>query len=138
MNANLPEGQIARPPSGGSLLALFAGAFLIATAIIVLFVLPAEFHLDPASFGRWSGIDKIAGPEAVSLESLSTTSGAPARYYETPFRTDTIEISLLPEDKGRNDLEYKVKMKPGATLLTRMWCGASSSASARVSCPNAC
>lgn len=116
MSAKFQEGQITRPPSGGKLAALLAGAFAVATAITVLFVLPAEFNRDPTGFGRLTGIDQIAGPEVVSLEALTAESGAATRYYDTLFRTDTIEIPLMPEEAGRNDLEYKVKMKPGATL----------------------
>ena len=120
MNVQMNEGQIGRPPSGTKLAALGGGAFLAATAIMVLFVLPAEFHRDPTGFGRLTGIDQLAGPEVVSLESLSAESGTPTRYYETQFRADTIDIPLLPEDAGQNELEYKVRMKPGATL-TYSW-----------------
>jgi hypothetical protein len=114
------EGHIASPPSGGKVALLTLGALILASAIVVLFVLPAEFHRDPTGFGKLTGIDQLAGPEVISVADLPAETGTATRYYDTPFRTDTIEIKLQPEDKGMNDLEYKVKMKPGATL-TYSW-----------------
>lgn len=116
----MTEGQVATPPSAGKLAALTLGALLIGSAIVVLFVLPAEFHRDPTGFGKLTGIDQLAGPDVISAADLPADSGSATRYYETPFRTDEIEIKLAPEDQGMNDLEYKVKMKPGATL-TYSW-----------------
>lgn len=116
----MTEGQVSRPPSAGRLALLTGGALVVATAIVVLFVLPAEFHRDPTGFGRLTGIDQLAGPEVINVAALPAKSGAATRYYDTPFRNDVIEIPLHPEDKGMNDLEYKVKMKPGGTL-TYSW-----------------
>lgn len=119
------EGQVSRPPARSKVLLFTFIAFVSASAIFVLFVLPAEFHHDPTGFGRLTGIDQLAGAEVISATDLAARSGAdgagtPTRYYDTPYRTDMIEITLLPEEKGMNDLEYKVKMKPGATL-TYSW-----------------
>jgi hypothetical protein len=36
-----------------------------------------------------------------------------ARTYPTTFRTDTVKIPIGPD----GELEYKVQMKPGATLI---------------------
>jgi hypothetical protein len=114
------EGHIANPPSSGSIALLTVGALVVASAIVVLFVLPAEFHRDPTGFGKLTGIDQLAGPEILTAADLPSDAATPARYYDTPFREDIIEIKLAPEDKGMNDLEYKVRMKPGATL-TYSW-----------------
>jgi len=115
----MSEGQVSRPPSGGKLVLLTGGALVAATAISILFVLPAEFHRDPTGFGRLTGIDQLAGPEVVSLASLPAESGAAARYYDTPFRSDVITIPLQGGEMD-NELEYKVMMKPGGTL-TYSW-----------------
>jgi hypothetical protein len=115
-----PEGHIAHPPSAGGIALLTLGALTVASAIVVLFVLPAEFHRDPTGFGKLTGIDQLAGPEIVNVADLPAEAGTAARYYDAAFRSDTIEIALQPEDKGMNDLEYKVKMKPGGTL-TYSW-----------------
>jgi len=104
---------------GTRLLAIAAAAFVAASAIFVLFVLPAEFHRDPTGFGKATGLDRLAGPEIVTVAAAPAGPNATTRYYETALRSDTIEIMLPPgDDKG--ELEYKVKMRPGDTL-TYSW-----------------
>lgn len=45
-------------------------------------------------------------------------SEATAPVYEAAFRTDTIELALSPtDDREGSELEYLIKMKPGATLV---------------------
>jgi hypothetical protein len=100
------------------LLAIAAAAFLGASAIFTLFVLPAEFHRDPTGFGRLTGLDRLAGPEVVSVAAAPAEPNATTRFYGSPFRSDTIEITLPADEK--NELEYKVKMRPGETL-TYSW-----------------
>jgi hypothetical protein len=99
-------------------IAVVAGAFLMGSAIFVLFVLPAEFHRDPTGFGKLTGLDRLAGPEVVTVAAAPAGPNATTRFYATPFRTDTILITLPPDEK--NELEYKVKMRPGDTL-TYSW-----------------
>jgi hypothetical protein len=100
------------------LLAIAAAALLGASAIFTLFVLPAEFHRDPTGFGRLTGLDRVAGPEVVSVAAAPAGPNATTRFYGSPFRSDTIEITLPPDEK--NELEYKVQMRPGETL-TYSW-----------------
>jgi len=102
-------------PSKTRLLALSAAALIVGSAIFVLFVLPAEFHLDPTGFGRLTGLDRLAGPEVVSVAAAPAGPNATTRTYATAFRTDVVDIALPPDEK--NELEYKVKMKPGDTLV---------------------
>ena len=109
------EGQTARPPSRGALALLTGGALVVGTALVVLFVLPAEFHRDPTGFGRLTGIDRLAGPEVVTVDAAPAGAGATTRYYEAPYRSDSFEITLPPDQD--NELEYKVRMKTGATLV---------------------
>ena len=113
------EGQISRPVSGKRLALIVAGAAVVATAIVVLFILPAEFHRDPTGFGAATGIDRIAGPEIITVDAAPAGPNQTARYYASPYRTDTVEIMLSPEDDG-SELEYKVHMKAGDTL-TYSW-----------------
>ena len=100
------------------LLTIAAAAFLGASAIFTLFVLPAEFHRDPTGFGRLTGLDRVAGPEVVSVAAAPAGPNATARFYGRPFRSDAVEITLPPDEM--NELEYKVKMRPGETL-TYSW-----------------
>lgn len=101
------------------LVAIAASALLVGSAIFVLFVLPAEFHRDPTGFGRLTGLDRLAGPDIVTVAPAPAGPNATTRFYASAFRTDTIEIKL-PPDGDESELEYKVKMRPGGTL-TYSW-----------------
>ena len=115
------EGHVANPPSRGRLAALVGGGFLVAGLITVCAVLPAEFHLDPTGFGAATGLMGLsAAPEAKSAPASSAQPGAApvlAREYPAPFRTDSIDIPLKGAADTGSELEYKVRMKPGATLV---------------------
>ena len=118
------EGHAANPPSRARLALLGAGGFVVASLITVCAVLPAEFHLDPTGVGAATGLMGLsAAPEAKSVPASATTAPGKAvvqvlaREYPTPFRSDTIDIPLKGADSGGSELEYKVKMKAGQTLI---------------------
>lgn len=103
----------------GKTLAIITGGGLIAGALIVLgAIMPAEFNVDPLGLGRLSGISRLWAPEEKQIDPNSA-SGPLARDYDVPLRSDVIEIPLtdfLGGAKG-SELEYKVHMKEGATLV---------------------
>jgi hypothetical protein len=108
------EAQIAQPPKARRLLWFTLIAATLAAAIMFCAVLPAEYGFDPTGFGRATGLTRIAAAEPETVAAVAPAGeGAAARYYEAVFRTDTIEIPL-PAD---GELEYKVQMKPGGTLV---------------------
>jgi hypothetical protein len=117
------EGHVANPPSRKTLALLVAGGFVAASLVTVCAVLPAEFHLDPTGFGAATGLMGLsAAPEGKSAPAQSAAPGRPAaavlaREYAAPFRTDTIDIPLKGADSEGSEREYKVRMKPGATLV---------------------
>ncbi len=116
----MTEGQTANPPSAKTLILATLGAGVVATVLTLLVVLPAEFGRDPTGFGRLTGLDKLA-PHDHHEEVVQVMPGttAPAQSQDAPFRTDTIDIALVAKgDKsGRSDLEYKVAMKTGGTIV---------------------
>ncbi len=128
-----PEGRAPRPPSRGLLLAIMVGGFLAATAIFLLAILPAEFHIDPTGVGKASGLMSLSAPRAdkvlaspaapgASLPEASLPSQASSstlRFYDKAYRSDVIDIPLQSNDKGPevSELEYKVRMKTGDPLL---------------------
>ena len=79
---------------GTRLLAIAAAAFVAASAIFVLFVLPAEFHRDPTGFGKATGLDRLAGPEVVTVAAAPAGPNATTRFYASAFRNDIIEITF--------------------------------------------
>ncbi len=109
----MTEGQTSNPPTRAKLLALTAAAGVAATVLTLLVVLPAEYGRDPTGFGTLTGLkalgDGLAGTEV----------GQPARFYDTPFRSDELEIPFVGKDdkSGYSQLEYKVRMKEGQTLI---------------------
>jgi hypothetical protein len=107
------EGQISNPPSLRRLMLITLGAAAVATVLSVTVVLPAEFGRDPTGVGGLLGLKDLGGGAA----TLAT--GSTARFYETAFRSDVVEIPLFPKDAGAgpSQLEYKVRMKTGETLI---------------------
>jgi hypothetical protein len=112
------EGQISKPLSAGSMLAITGGAFVAGSLIVFGAILPAEFNWDPLGFGRTTGLNRLWAPREVTFDT--TTGSVPlAREYPTGFRTDVIEIPLRAGgDSTRGDeLEYKVRMRKDATFV---------------------
>jgi hypothetical protein len=117
------EGHAPQPPSRRRLLWITGAGLVVATAITVLFVLPAQFRVDPTGFGKASGLLRLAGPRtttvAASPAAGPAAASAPARYYPAAFRSDRIDIPLTSAevDPEASELEYKVRMKAGDSLV---------------------
>jgi hypothetical protein len=114
----MTEGQIAKPLPAGRMLALTAGALVAASLIAFGAILPAEFNWDPSGLGRLTGLGRLWAPREVAFDASSSTVPL-AREYASPYRSDTIEISLRSDGdpKGGDQLEYKVRMSQDATLI---------------------
>lgn len=110
------EGHAPVSPSRRQLLLLSALALILGTAIMLLAVLPAEFRLDPLGLGRMTGLDRLAGPAEVVVTAVG--DGAMVHFYDTPFRTDSVDIPLKRSGTfGGDELEWKVRMREGETLI---------------------
>jgi len=111
------------PPSRKRALIQLGGAALAATAIVVLFVLPAEFGKDLTGFGKLTGLTRLAAPQPAKSAAASAAKSAPSapapllRTYATRWRTDQIDIPLTSAEDLGGEIETKVKMKKGATLI---------------------
>jgi len=95
------------------------GAALAAALIVFAAILPAEFGADPTGLGRVTGLSRLWAPK--EIEVAATEGSAPLqRDYPAGWRSDVIEIPLTSGDdlaERRYELEYKVSMKKGATLI---------------------
>lgn len=119
------EGLAPQPPARRKLLLITGGGFLAAALIAVLFVLPAEMHLDLTGFGRLTGLTRLAGPKTETVQATAAPRAGPAavptpaRYYPTAFRSDVFDIPLASSetDNVHSELEYKVRMKAGDSLV---------------------
>jgi len=108
--------QLAQPLPNRTLLWMFLAALAIATLIVLLVVLPAEFRIDPTGFGRLTGLDRLAEPSSAAAPVTAAPTKT-AQFYTTPYREDRIDIPLAAID---GELEYKVRMRAGETI-TYSW-----------------
>lgn len=80
-------------------------AAAVAFAVLLLFILPAEYGVDPTGFGDAIGIKEIAAP--------SDAGPSVHGIEDEPFRTDAIDVVIPP----RSGLEYKFSMNQGSGLV---------------------
>lgn len=112
------------PASPRTLARLMISALVVAGVVLVCFVLPAEYRIDPTGIGRATGVIRLAGARRISGEAAAAAStqsaiGAPARYYTAEFRSDFVDIPLNSSGTrgGGDELEYKVRMKAGSAFV---------------------
>ena len=101
-------------------IAIMAGVALLAAGLVlVLFVLPAEFGVDPIGTGKRLGLLQLGviGQQVDALNSAASSSGAGQAAIivaqERPFHEETVEFKLAP----REFLEYKYRLDKGQALL---------------------
>lgn len=109
-------------PSPSTLAKATAGAVIAAAAILTLFVLPAEYGVDPTGVGTALGLTGMVSGEA--SESAPATAAAPAANAtatptkdsiskSTPWRQDEMTISLPPH----SGQEVKAHMEKGDSFI---------------------
>ena len=102
---------------------LLAGgaAILGAGLILVMFVLPAEFAVDPLGTGARTGLLDLGatGQQVAALEqsaAATTAAGGEAAIVvpqQRAFNSETVEFTLGP----REGIEYKYRLDKGESLL---------------------
>jgi hypothetical protein len=65
------EGQISKPLSAGSMLAITGGAFVAGSLIVFGAILPAELNWDPLGFGRTTGLNRLWAPREVTFDTTN-------------------------------------------------------------------
>jgi hypothetical protein len=100
-------------------LAAAAGAALLgAGLILVMFVLPAEYGIDPLGVGARVGLVEL-GAVGKQVEALNQTAAAGAGQativvpQERAFKSETVEFKVGP----REGMEYKYRLDKGEALL---------------------
>ena len=116
------------PPSVGKILAATGIALMVAALMLILFVLPAEFGIDPVGTGKQLGLTELVraadkpapAPDASIAPVLvpSPTGDAPTfkgAFLAQPgrFHVDSRELTVAPHE----GLEIKYNMKKGAGLI---------------------
>jgi hypothetical protein len=105
---------------GKNRLAVAAGAALLAAGVIlVAFILPAEFGVDPLGTGARVGLLDlgITGQQVQALEQAAASGTGEAAVLIVPqergFNSEAIEFKVGP----RQGMEYKYRLDKGEALL---------------------
>ena len=94
----MTEGHITTAPSRKTLFTVLGGGLAAAGAILMVAVLPAEYHIDPLGIGNVTGLLKLSRPKEVEVALPATASSdAVAHFYPATFRADTVDIPLEVE-----------------------------------------
>ena len=102
-------------------LAIAAGAALLAAGLIlVMFVLPAEYAVDPLGTGARLGLLDlgVTGQQIAALEAAKPEAGAAAETpiivgQGKPFTQETVDFTIAPH----TGMEYKYRLDKGHALL---------------------
>ena len=89
-------------PGAGKILAASAVALIVAAALLVTVVLPAEYGWDPLGTG-----------ETLGLNDLADAANNPLTPQDENWRSDQITFVLAPFEA----VEYKYHMASGAVML---------------------
>ena len=110
-------------PSAATLLKATGIAFVVAAIVLIVFVLPAEYGVDPTGIGARIGLTAMNEPQdeadASSTEAIVSSAVTPisvldaAWRAEQPFRTDELSLTLAPNEGG----EIKALMQVGERLV---------------------
>lgn len=113
-----PVNSIQVPPS--TLAKATGGALLAAAAILVLFVMPAEYGIDPTGVGRLTGIAGMgAGSQAAEKAPAETVVAGPitpskaAIIRDGDMRSDEMTLTLAPH----SGQEVKAHMNAGQSYV---------------------
>jgi hypothetical protein len=99
-------------------LAVAAGAALLgAGLVLVMFVLPAEYGVDPLGTGARLGLVEL-GATAKQVEALEASATSTAQTtivvgQDAPFKEETVDFTVPP----REGMEYKYRLDKGEALL---------------------
>lgn len=106
-------------PSLRTLARTTAAAIVVAAAILVTIVLPAEYGVDPLGTGEKLGLTVMSRVrvQPITLPAgeagLKPVASGPAlNQYGVPFKTDSITFTLGPYDY----IEYKYALQEGAQM----------------------
>ncbi|MDO8348024.1 MAG: hypothetical protein Q7S85_09020 [Rugosibacter sp.] len=115
-------------PTRSQLLKATAAALVVAGAILITVVLPAEYGIDPTGMGRMLGLARLSAPggeKAAGLPAASAPVPLPENASvmqpaagtvtksDVPFRSDEIQLTLEPFEGA----EIKAAMRQGEQFV---------------------
>ena len=98
-----------------------AAALLVAGLVLVMFILPAEYGVDPLGIGARVGLVELGetGQQVAALEAAAaagangTDQVAIIVAQERPFQAETIDFAVAAGE----GMEYKYRLEEGEALL---------------------
>lgn len=104
--------------SSRNLFKAVVAAFIGAMVVLITFVMPAEYGLDPTGIGEALGLTAISSPALAPIPppqgaSLAPTAMGPVSLYPAEYKFDSREIILGPYEY----VEFKYHLAEGATML---------------------
>jgi len=108
-------------PSQSRVLGATALAIVVASAILIAAVLPAEYGIDPTGIGRKLGLTALSGGQSDAPPPTSSSPAEPATSVASrrPLSTDTYEVELRPFE----GVEYKYRLEAGDAIVYRWSAG---------------
>lgn len=109
-------------PSKASLIKATVGAALLAGALLVTTVLPAEYGIDPTGLGKAMGLtalNRSAEPASATpvvssaIAAAAAPDSSPVRKHDEAYQTRTFSLQLAP-DQGT---ELKAIMEQGERFI---------------------
>lgn len=115
-------------PTRSQLLKATAAALVVAGAILITVVLPAEYGIDPTGMGRMLGLARLSAPggeKAAGLPAASAPVPLPENASvmqpaagtvtksDVPFRSDEMQLTLEPFEGA----EIKAAMRQGEQFV---------------------
>ena len=93
-------------------------ALLVAGLILVMFILPAEFAVDPLGTGAKFGLLPLGevGQQVEALNNTAATAtgqGVTVATQEKPFQQESVDFKLAPHE----GMEYNYRLDKGEALL---------------------
>ena len=101
------------PPSGTRLALATAGALVVAAAVLVVAVLPAEYGIDPLGTGKALGLTDLYRGAAEPSAPAAPKDAAPSAPPMTMFKIDSVVFTLRPSE----GFEYKYRIEKGGGLV---------------------
>lgn len=98
-----------------------SAALLVAGLVLVMFVLPAEYGVDPLGTGARVGLVElgVVGQEVAALEAAAEETGGSQVPIivgqDRPYQEETVEFSVAAGE----GMEYKYRLDQGEALLYR-------------------
>jgi hypothetical protein len=100
-------------PTISQLIRAIAISIVIATVILVVAVLPAEYRLDPTGLGERIGLLRPLTSVVDLSTPVSAAAAATVTKSETPYRADEMTLTLKPGQEA----EIKATMKEGGSFV---------------------